>query len=202
MYVVTAAIVQDILAPRTLAATRVDAGAIRIDGSLESAWDDLPVADHFVQSDPEPGSEAHYSTEARVAFDDEAIYFAVRAADPEPDGIVAPFLRRDDESRSDWVFVELDTRRDRRSAYSFGLNPRGVQVDGTWVNDADYDYSWNATWEGAARIDAGGWTAEFRVPFSQLAFIPDETVWGFNVYRYHARSGETSNWSPRLPDAA
>jgi hypothetical protein len=90
----------------------------------------------------------------RVLFDDAAIYVAVRLYDPHPDSILAPYPRRDDETTSDWVFVEMDTRHDRRSGYSFGLNPRGVQVDGTWFGDVNYDASWNSVWEGAASIDA------------------------------------------------
>jgi hypothetical protein len=72
-------------------------------------------------------------------YDDAAVYVAVRLFDPSPDSVLAPYPRRDDENTSDWVFVEVDTRFDRRSGYSFGLNPRGVQVDGTWSNDVDFD---------------------------------------------------------------
>ena len=32
----------------------------------------------------------------------------------------------------------------------------GVQVDGAWAADVNYDSSWNGVWDGAARIDSLG----------------------------------------------
>ena len=123
-----------------------------------------------------------------------------------PSKILAPFPRRDDETTSDWVFVEIDSRHDRRSGFSFGVNPRGVQVDGTWANDVIYDASWNGVWQSGARIDSLGWTAEYRIPFSQIALsgahAAGEHVLGLNIYRASPHAGETSNWSPRLPTLA
>jgi hypothetical protein len=195
---------------RAISALRIDSDAPRIDGSLDDPlWhralaDPRIRVDDFVEQGPQPGAVPALPTIAAFAFDDEAVYVAVRAYDPAPDSIVAPYPRRDDETRSDWIFVELDTRHDRRTGVSLGVNPRGVQVDGTWFNDVDYDPSWNAVWQAAARIDSLGWTAEYRIPFSQLrAAAPAggarEVVWGMNVYRHTVHRGSSSDWSPRLP---
>ncbi len=178
-----------------------------IDGRLDDeVWASAPVATRMVQSRPDPGAEAHMRTEARFAYDDRALYVAVRAYDPSPEMILAPFVRRDDETTSDWVFVEIDSRHDRRTGFDFGLNPRGVQVDGMWMDDIIYDPTWDAVWEGATRIDAEGWTAEFRIPFSQLPYnVTGDTadaVWGLNIYRNSQRRGEVSNWSPRFAGLA
>jgi hypothetical protein len=183
-----------------------------IDGQLDDeAWANAPLVTRLVQSRPDPGAEAHMRTEARLLYDDRALYVAVRLFDPAPQAILAPFVRRDDETTSDWVFVEIDSRHDRRTGFSFGLNPRGVQVDGMWMDDINYDSTWDAVWEGAARIDADGWTAEYRIPFSQLPYAAGadaataadaETVWGFNLYRNSQRRGEVSNWSPRVAGLA
>ncbi|MBX6332693.1 MAG: carbohydrate binding family 9 domain-containing protein [Gemmatimonadaceae bacterium] len=199
-----------ILRPRTLVARRIAGTPPRIDGRLDDrAWSSAPVATDFVQQGPHPGAPATLRTEARVLFDDHAVYVAVRAFEP-PENVVAPYPRRDDEARSDWIFVEIDSRHDRRTAYSLGINARGVQVDGLFFDDINYDYAWNGVWEGAARIDSLGWAAEYRIPFSQLPYgAPhgaggdDSTLtWGFNVYRRCARIGESSDWSPRLPTYA
>lgn len=197
------------LRPRTLAAVPVRDGQLDVDGRLdEPAWSTAPVATDFVQQNPRPGALATQRTEARVLYDGRAIYVGVRAYDAHPDSIVAPYPRRDDETTSDWIFVEIDSRHDRRTAFSFGINPRGVQVDGMFYDDVQYDYAWNAVWAGSARIDSLGWTAEIRIPFSQLAYAGGREersvggaslTWGFNVYRKCARTGESSNWSPRLP---
>jgi hypothetical protein len=191
-----------ILARRTLAALPIAGARPVIDGLLdEPVWQQAPVAAGFVVSSPRPGAPASLRSEARVLVDSEAIYIGLTYFDPEPAKIQAPLARRDDETVSDWAFVEIDSRLDRRSAFSFGVNPRGVQVDGLWSDDIVYDPSWNAVWEAAAHVDARGWTAEVRIPFSQLAFrLPPgepELVWGINFYRYSPGHGESSNWSPR-----
>lgn len=191
------------LLPRALAAIHITGAPPVIDGRLDdSAWTGAPVARDFVQAGPHPGALARWSTLARVTYDDQALYVAMRMNDPHPDSIVAPLPRRDDETVSDWAFVEIDSRHDRRTGFSFGLNPRGVQADGAWSNDVNYDGSWDGVWEGAARIDSAGWTAEFRIPFSQLPFAVSSggaVDWGINFYRYVPRTGESSDWSPRLP---
>lgn len=189
---------------RSLRATPVHGAAPTVDGRLnESLWCEAAAATDFVQTRPAPGALGTLPTSARVLFDQQAIYIGVRLFDGQPERITGRYPRRDDEVVSDWVFVELDTRFDRRSGFSFGLNPRGVQVDGSWWDDVTYDPAWNGVWQGAAAVDAKGWTAEFRIPFSQLALgrvTPGEPMtWGFNVYRTSPHLGETSNWSPRLP---
>lgn len=195
------------LALRSVRAVRIVGAAPVIDGKLdEEIWRTAPIATDFVRSHPHPGTIAAMRTEARVAFDDDALYVALRMYDPEPGKILAPFPRRDDETTSDWVFVEIDSRHDHRTGFSFGVNPRGVQVDGTWANDVLYDASWNGVWQSAARIDSLGWTAEYRIPFSQIALsgshAAGEHVLGLNIYRTSPHGAETSNWSPRLPTLA
>lgn len=193
-----------LFAPRRVVAVRAQAPIV-LDGAFDDpAWQAAPVADQFMQEDPAPGELATLHSSFRVAFDDDALYLAIRMDDPAAAHIAAPLGRRDDENNSDWCFVELDSRRDRRTAYSFGVNPAGMQVDGMFVNDTEYDATWNAVWEAATRRDATGWTAEYRIPFAALAFQPPDDGaamrWGINVYRSNPHTGEVSNWSPRTPE--
>ena len=195
-----------LLAPRSLTATRAT-GSIRIDGTLdEPAWAAAPIGTPFIQQSPRPGNEATLHTTVRVLVDDTAIYIGVRLDDASAHAIQAPIGRRDDENNSDWCFVEIDSRRDRRTAFSFGVNPAGMQVDGVFVDDTSYDSTWNAVWDAAATVDDHGWTAEYRIPFSVLAFdrpAPGRPMtWGLNVYRSNPHTGEVSNWSPRTPQLA
>jgi hypothetical protein len=201
-----------ILARRHVVATRLGATRPAIDGRLDdAAWNEAPpasqregpyVAADFVQRVPRPGAPASLRTEARLRYDEQALYVAVRLYDGAPDSILAPLLRRDDEGQSDWVFIEFDSRHDRRTAFSFGVNPHGIQADGSFANDNVYDPAWDGVWEAAACIDSLGWTAEFRIPFSQLPHGATSSAWGLNVYRYAPHRGEVSNWSPRLPALA
>src|SRR5947209_6118655 len=144
-----------ILSRRQIVATRLVGAPPSIDGRLdESAWCQSganaspSVLFGFVQSRPVPTAAASVRTEARVLYDDAAIYVAVRAYDPVPDSLLAPLLRRDDEGQSDWVFAEFDSRRDRRTSFAFGLNPRGVQADGMYFDDRGYDSAWDGVWDG------------------------------------------------------
>ncbi|HEX7025369.1 MAG TPA: DUF5916 domain-containing protein [Gemmatimonadales bacterium] len=195
------------LGHRATHAVRIAGTAPTVDGRLDdAAWCSAPAATYSVMSSPAPGTVASLPTVTRVLYNDDAVYFGVRLWDPHPDSILAPYPRRDDENISDWVFVELDTRHDRRSGFSFGLNPRGVQVDGLWYDDVNYDPAWNGVWQGASARDSLGWSAEYRIPYSQLALAAGAAgtplVWGLNVYRYTPHRGESSNWSPRLPSVS
>jgi hypothetical protein len=200
--------VEAALGKRRLEATRLVGPAPVIDGRVEDpAWATAATTTDLIQRRPHPGSLASLPTQVRVLYDERSLFIGLRLHDPEPDSITAPYPRRDDEITSDWVFVEIDSRHDRRTAFSFGVNPRGVQVDGVFFNDTTRRDG--GVWESAARITADGWEAEFRIPFSQLVYTPGEAdeqgapvVWGLNVYRYNPSRGETSNWSPRLPSLA
>ncbi|MFO7894436.1 MAG: DUF5916 domain-containing protein [Longimicrobiales bacterium] len=189
--------------PPALHAERVEAPPT-IDGRVDEAiWARAEVATGFTQMRPDPGAAAEQRTEVRVLYDDAAIYVAARLHDTAPDSVVAQLGRRDSQVFSDWFFVGIDSYFDRRTAFAFGINPRGVLVDVLLHNDTEEDVSWDAVWEGAARQDGDGWTAEFRIPLSQLRFSPSNGAdlrWGINFRRSVARTGEESFWAPVLPD--
>ena len=189
--------------PPHLRAARVEAPPA-IDGRLDdAAWERADVATGFTQMRPNPGSASTQRTEVRVLYDDAAIYVAARLHDTAPDSVVAQLGRRDSEVYSDWFYVGIDSYNDRRTAFAFGINPRGVQADVLLHNDTEEDRSWDAVWEGAAQRDADGWTAELRIPLSQLRFSGSDgraQPWGVNFMRSIARTGEESFWAPILPD--
>ena len=191
-------------APPTLWTVRAERPP-EIDGVLtEPMWASAEAATGFTQMKPTPGEPASERTEVRVLYDDEAIYVAARLWDRSPDLVVAQLGRRDNQVYSDWFYVAIDSYHDRRTAFAFGLNPRGVMMDILLHNDVEDDGSWDAVWEGAARQDGEGWTAEFRIPLSQLRFSPsevgEEQLWGVNFMRSIARRDEESYWAPTLPD--
>ncbi|HMI57332.1 MAG TPA: hypothetical protein VK511_04750, partial [Gemmatimonadaceae bacterium] len=114
-------VVAEALGLRSIHAVRIDGEAPVIDGRLDQPiWSTAPVATNFVRSHPHPGTIASLRTVARVAYDKDALYVALRMYDENPAAILAPFPRRDDETTSDWVFVEIDSRHDHRSGFSFG----------------------------------------------------------------------------------
>jgi hypothetical protein len=61
------------------------ASAIKLEGELsEEVWQKAPLVSGFRQRDPNEGAAATYETEARVAYDANAIYIAVRHWIPSP----------------------------------------------------------------------------------------------------------------------
>lgn len=193
-------------ARRSVAAVRLTAAAPRLDGVLsDDAWRLAPPAASFVQRSPDPGAPATLRTEARILFDNAALYVGVRMFDPHPDSIAAPVGRRDLEGvSSDWAHVIIDSYNDRRTAFRFSVNPAGVRKDALHSGDTGEDPGWDAVWESAVRVDEEGWSAEYRIPLSQLRFSASNEegarVWGLQITREIARRNEVDDWSAVRPD--
>lgn len=191
---------------RELRAVRVAPGAIRLDGRLDdAAWADAPVATDFTQAQPRAGAPATQRTEARVAYDAQNIYVAMRLWDAHPDSIATQLARRDvGDIYADWAYVGFDSFLDRRTSFAFGVSAAGQQYDVFRFNDATEDLSWDAVWQSAVQRDDRGWTAEWRIPLSQLRFTAPadggSPRWGVNFGRILARNDETSLWNPTPPD--
>src|SRR5688572_19308936 len=187
---------------RRAAAAAVDAVAIPatspivLDGKLdEEIWQSAPVVVDFLQRDPFEGRAPTHRTEARMAYDEGALYVAVRAFDSDAGKIVGILTRRDQRSPSDWIRIVVDSYFDRRSAYEFGVNPVGVKTDRYYFNDGQSDDSWDAVWDVEVERDGNGWSAEFRIPFSQLRFNNTSGgPVGFSILREVGRLAETSTW--------
>ncbi len=181
-----------------LPAVRVRGEDPKIDGFLtDEAWLTAPVAGQFTQIEPIEGAPASEATEVRVLYGNDALFFGFRAFDTAPDSIAGQLTRRDTDSYSDALHVVIDSYFDRRTAFHFGVNPVGVKVDLYRFDDTEEDASWDAVWEVATQIDETGWTAEFRIPYSQLRFGNQEVQsWGINFAREIARKNETSTWAP------
>lgn len=185
---------------RTVLAAPLD-GRIDVDGILdEEAWQSAIPISQFVQRDPTEGAQPSEHTEVRIVYDESAIYFGARMLDSAPDSIVARLGRRDAELEGDLFMVFLDPYKDGRSGYYFGVNPAGTLFDGVLYNDDWDDSDWDGVWMAAAAIDAEGWTAEIRIPYSQLRFHRQSSyVWGVNFKREISRKNERDFlvYSPR-----
>ena len=190
-------------APLTLAAVALGGQQVHLDGRLDEAvWATAPAATGFVQMRPVPGAAASQTTEARVLYDGAAVYVGMRMHDTDAAAIQAPLGRRDADLSTDLAYVLLDSYHDRRTAYLFGVNPAGVQLDKHFYNDGDDDDdSWDAVWDAATSRDSTGWTAEFRIPLSQLRYSPEagDQTWGLEFGRVIQRTGEEALWAPLLP---
>lgn len=182
-------------APPSVRATRA-AKAPVLDGRDDDAvWQVAPAVDGFRQARPREDADPVQRTEFKVAYDPEYLYVFIRAYDTHPDSIITQLARRDQDLANDNVIVMLDAYHDHRTGYEFWVNPSGVKVDVAIYNDGQEDPAWDAVWDVATRIDSLGWTAEYRIPFSQLRFAPaKELTFGFAVWRSVQRTTSQSTW--------
>lgn len=179
----------------TAAAVRAAVPPI-IDGKEDDEiWRNVQPRSDFQEFQPREGGEPRFRTEFKAAYDDRNLYVFVRAYDSHPDSIMTALTRRDVRGPSDQIKVMVDSYHDLRSGYEFAVNPLGVKRDYAMYNDQDEDGSWDGVWEAGTRIDSVGWTAEFRIPFSQLRYgnSPDH-VFGFAIWRDMERFKERSSW--------
>ncbi|NUQ19414.1 MAG: carbohydrate binding family 9 domain-containing protein [Gemmatimonadaceae bacterium] len=181
--------------PRVTAVERQ--GAIVLDGVLhEAAWAAAQPATDFTQQDPHEGVPATERTEVRFLYDAEALYIGARMYDTlGARGVRTELARRDQQSNGDFLRFVFDTYHDHLGRTIFQVDPSGVKYDAGQAS-AFADPAWDPIWEVATRIDSLGWTAEFRIPFSQLRFSRAELqTWGMQIWRYEQRLNEMSMWS-------
>jgi len=178
-------------------------GAIRIDGDLsDPGWKNAATIDKFYESSPGDNTPAKVKTIVHLTYDDHYFYIGVRCEDPDPKKIRAPYVERDNViGTDDNIAVFLDTRNDKRTAMELRVNPRGIQGDAIF-NDANSneDFSPDFFYDTAARIDSGGWNAEYRIPFSSLRY-PDRDVqkWNILIWRNYPRDFRYAFHSAPLP---
>jgi len=169
-----------------------------IDGRLDDeVWQFAPVLTDFLQRQPDEGAPATERTEVRFLFDETTLYIGARMFSDDPAAIQAPVSRRDQGTQAERLLVSLDTYLDRRTAYTFGVTASGVRLD--WYHPGDRetstDLSFDPIWEARTQIDSLGWTAEMRIPFSQLRFSRQaEQLWGLNVARVIPSRNEEVYW--------
>ena len=190
---------QDLAPPAVRAHAIRRAGSVAIDGKLDdAAWAAAPRHTGFVQRFPHDQGQATVQTQFALLYDDDAVFVGVWADDPRPDLIRSLLTRRDvDAPSADAVTVAFDSYHDRRTAYAFQLNAAGVQRDMLLFDDTNSDDTWDAVWTGGVAVTPTGWTAEYRIPLSQLRFATAEAQqWGLQVLRTVGRTGEQDSWSP------
>src|SRR5213596_558966 len=173
-------------------------GQIRLDGRLDEAvWQTAPPATDFRQSQPRSGEPATQRTEVRFVFDGAALYVGARMFDDHgASGVRTRLVRRDGSADADYLEVIFDTYHDHIGRLFFTVNPSGVKQDANGLGGGG-DESWDPVWEVQTNIDSLGWTAELRIPFSQLRYpsTGDEQTWGLQIWRQENRLNELSQWS-------
>jgi uncharacterized protein DUF5916 len=200
--------------------------AIEVDGKLdEPAWGKAARLVEFSQYQPVDGRPAAEPTEALVWYGPDAIYFGIRARELHGDVVRATRANRDNITSEDNVQILLDTFDSHRLAFLFGVNPLGVQQDGTRSDqfgggaggrsatgggdreinflEGNVDLNPDYAFESRGRLVEGGYEVEIRIPFKSLRY-QDRAVqtWGINVLRRVQHSGYQDSWTPALRGSA
>jgi len=167
-------------------------GEIKIDGVLEEdAWATALVIPLRFETRPRENVSPSVETTGYITYDDQNVYVAFEAQDPDPRRIRAHLSDRDTAWNDDWVGVVLDTFNDERRAFEFFVNPLGVQMD--MIQDdvsRREDAAWDAIWSSAGRITEDGYVVEIAIPFYSLRFPAgsDLQTWGIDLMRNYPRS--------------
>lgn len=171
-------------------------GAITLDGiPSEDAWNAVPWGGDFIQNQPNEGKAPSQPTQFKILYDNKYLYIAYNCIDSTPSAIEKRLGRRDDFP-GDFVEINIDSYHDQRTAFSFTTSVSGVRGD-EFVSDNgnNWDANWNPIWISKTHVGKDGWTAEVRIPLSQLRYGNEkQKVWGIQFTRRIFRKEERSIW--------
>jgi hypothetical protein len=182
--------------PLSIMAVRLTS-RIELDGRLnEFVWIGARAVTGFRQRQPDEGEPATQRTEVRFLFDDAALYIGARMYDDlGAEGVTSRLVRRDQNADADLLTIVFDTFHDHLGETVFSINPAGVKGDAFGPGASWPDPSWDPVWQAKTNVDSLGWTAELRIPLSQLRF-PRDSVPGPRPNRVGPHAMGTSRASP------
>ncbi|MFW6129041.1 MAG: DUF5916 domain-containing protein [Candidatus Aminicenantaceae bacterium] len=183
----------------------------KIDGHLEEKiWKKGAVIENFTQFKPREGAEPTEKTIVYCGYNRNNLYIAIRAFDSNPEAIRACLTQRDNVYEDDEIIIYIDTFHDKKRAFTFQVNPCGVQTDGIYNETkrrrrgggfSKIDKNWDTFFLTDATIDDKGYMAEMAIPFKSLRFPNRKTqIWGFQITRKIQRKNEEVYWYPRSRD--
>ena len=194
-------------AKRQLPAKRINT-TIKIDGVLQdAAWKDAPLADKFIALRPTPfiPETAGNATQVYFLYDNDGIYVGGYLHEKNKDSIAAELKGRDGFGNNDFIGVIFDTYYDQQNGFEYFVTPLGEQWDAKVspnTNGNSEDFSWNAVWESAAKMQHDGWSFEMFIPYSAIRFGKKNVQdWGLNIVRRRQKSGEQLFWQSIDPNA-
>jgi hypothetical protein len=200
---------------------RIDAVA-NIDGNLDdTVWRRAARLTGFSQYQPVDGRPADEPTEVLVWYSPDAIYFGIKAREIHGNVVRATHANRDNIDSEDQIQILLDTDNSRQIAFLFGVNPYGVQQDGTrsstfaggaggpsatgggfrTINplEGSVDLNPDYFFESKGRLVEGGYEVEVRIPFKSLRYQDAKVQsWGIHILRRVQHTGFQDTWAPAV----
>jgi hypothetical protein len=176
-------------------ATRAER-APTLDGKLDDpCWTAAKAATAFLINNTD--TPAQFGSSAMVAYDDAALYVAVRCEEPNVADLQTRPLPRDDNDvfRTDCVEIMLDPERSQNEYYHLGINASGSVADRVCTQGGYIgDWSWDASVTAAAFVGDKFWSCEIAIPFYSLGISPKVgSTWRINVCREKKKPAENSS---------
>ncbi|MEP7255824.1 MAG: DUF5916 domain-containing protein [Ferruginibacter sp.] len=191
---------------KKLPAKRIQS-TIKIDGVLDEAvWKDAPVADKFISLRPAPfiPENPDNATQIYFLYNNMGVYVGGYLHERTKDSIAAELVGRDGFGNNDFLGVIFDTYNDKLNGFEYFVTPLGEQFDAKQApntNGNSEDFSWNAVWQSASKINNDGWSFEMFIPYSAIRFGKKKVQdWGLNIVRRRQKSGQQLFWQSIDPN--
>ena len=176
---------------------------ITIDGKInEEIWKTAPVASDFIMFEPDNGKPISQGkrTEAKVLYDNSALYISALLYDDVPTKISKEVTNRDVFGIADNFSVSINGYNDGQQDFRFYVSAAGVQMDCLATEDLE-DYNWDAIWESEVALTDFGWVVEMKIPYAALRFSNSEKqTWGLNFKRAIKRDAQDQSYTWNFVD--
>ena len=174
-------------------------GLMVLDGKLdEEDWKEAGVAKDFFLNYPVDTAAAPFQTEARLTFDDHALYVSFVCYDDKTPNVVQSLRRDFDYGINDNVGVFLGPYNDAINGFYFVITPQGVQLEGTiaggGAEEMGYNPTWDNKWYSKVTRKDDRWIAELMIPFKSFRFKRELSEWNITFQRYDLKRNHVSSW--------
>lgn len=179
------------------------AANIKIDGQLdEAAW--LATTPHTELRVIEPDTLVvpPHRTGIRLFYTERGVYVSFDMEQPK-ETLLRRFTARDNfQAKRDSVSFTLDTSGGGRYGYWMNLALGDNQSDGTVLPERQFKRDWDGAWYGATAITDKGWSAEYFIPWSQMAMPSENRVRRMGFYGSRNVGYLDERWAwPALPNS-
>lgn len=178
------------------------AAPIALDGKLDEAtWKDALVMSDFKWLKTTAQKWEPAQTEARMVWDNDAVYFGVRCDEPKMAALaVSPRERDGMIFADDCIEIFLSPTGQTPTFYQFAVSAANIQADTYWIEGGRIiGQEFNAIWDSAIYKGADFWSAEVRIPLSAFYFTPASAfseTWLVNITRERQPVAELTSWAP------
>jgi len=175
---------------------------IDVDGRLdEKIWTRLEPFGEALVIEPDTLKIPPYATDTRMFYTERGLYVAFDLEQPA-DTIIERYVPRDAYNVSrDNIGFTLDTSGVGRYGYWMNLSLGDSEMDGTVLPERTYGMDWDGAWYGGTQRTERGWSAEFFVPWSQMAMPKHDGTRRIGLFYSRSVAHLNERWGyPGLPE--